>query len=239
MSKKNVTAVILAGGLGTRLQSVLSNKPKVLATVKGRPFLSYILDQLYDADFKRVVLCTGYKADHIQKAFGDVYKSLVLVYSQEVVPLDTGGALRLAYPLLESERVLVMNGDSYCQVDLEAFEKWHCERKVSVSMVLTQVPDVSRFGRIRISTEKRVLTFEEKTQKAVPGLINVGIYMFSRLCLLEIPEKEKISLEKTMFPKWVSMGIFGFETRGKFIDIGTPESFASAEEFFGNCAFEL
>lgn len=229
MSEKNLTAIILAGGFGTRLQPVISDRPKVLAEVRGRPFLSYLLDQLDDAGLRRVVLCTGYKADHVQKAFGDVYKSLALVYSSEVVPLGTGGALRLTYPLLDSERVLVMNGDSYCQVDLQAFETWDRERGASVSMVVVFVSDVSRFGQVRISSDdSKIVAFEEKTNEVVAGFINAGIYMISKARILEIPNNQQVSLERSMFPKWIKTDIHGFETRGKFIDIGTPESFAKA-----------
>ncbi|MDT7041677.1 nucleotidyltransferase family protein [Candidatus Nitronereus thalassa] len=228
----------MAGGLGTRLQSVLVGKPKVLAEVKGRPFLSYLLDEIHDADYRRVVLCVGYKAQQVRQKFGENYKSLELNYSQESSPLGTGGALRLASSLVNSKRVLVLNGDSFCQVNLCAFEKWHVAKKSQVSIVLTHVPNVKRFGRVQISKDEMVLAFEEKTNESTPGLINAGVYLVNKSLITTIPEHKPISLEKDIFPKWIQRGICGYEAGGKFIDIGTPESFVSAEEFFGNCSSE-
>src|SRR3989338_6029269 len=108
-----VTVAILAGGLGTRLRSVIADRPKVLAEVRGRPFLTYIFDQLIAASIKYAVLCTGYLGEKVCDRFGDSYGSLRLAYSQEPSPRGTAGALRLALPLFKSDSVLVMNGDSY------------------------------------------------------------------------------------------------------------------------------
>ena len=104
----DITAAILAGGQGTRLRPVLADRPKVLAEVMGRPFLSYLLDQLSSAGARKVILCTGYMGDMVQEVYGGTYKSLHLLYSREDEPLDTGGALRLALPLIDSDCVLVM-----------------------------------------------------------------------------------------------------------------------------------
>ena len=109
-----VTAAILAGGLGTRLRSVVKDRPKVLAEIRGVPFLTYLLDQLAAAGVRDVVLCTGYMGEQVRSAFGDSYGGMCLSYSQESSPLGTAGALRLALPLFKSSSVLVMNGDSFC-----------------------------------------------------------------------------------------------------------------------------
>ncbi|MEK9148068.1 MAG: sugar phosphate nucleotidyltransferase, partial [Patescibacteria group bacterium] len=113
-----ITAAILAGGLGTRLRSVLADKPKVLAEIYGRPFLSYLLDQLNDAGVRRVVLLIGYRGDEIRNVFGDYYKNLKIRYSEESSPLGTGGAVRLALPILDSDPAFIMNGDSFCDADI-------------------------------------------------------------------------------------------------------------------------
>src|SRR5687768_5619957 len=117
----HLTAVILAGGLGTRLRSVISDRPKVLARVLDRPFLTYLLDQLAAAGLNYVILCTGYLGEQVKAEFGTSYSSLRLAYSQEMVPLGTAGALQLALSLIPSETVLVLNGDSFCEVDLQRF----------------------------------------------------------------------------------------------------------------------
>src|SRR4028119_1495914 len=107
------TAAILAGGLGTRLRAVVSDRPKVLAKVQERPFLAYLLQQLARSGIKSAVLCTGYMGEQVKIAFGDSCDSMRLLYSQETSQLDTAGALRLALPLIQSSSVLVMNGDSF------------------------------------------------------------------------------------------------------------------------------
>ena len=120
----NITAVILAGGLGTRLQKVVPHRQKVLAEVRKRPFLTFLLDQLISAGVCDVVLSTGHRADEVHAKLGNAYKSLRLVYSNEKEPLGTGGALRLALPHLNSDPVLIMNGDSYITADLNKFLEW-------------------------------------------------------------------------------------------------------------------
>ena len=119
------TAVVLAGGLGTRLRAAVRDRPKGLAQIGGRPFLAYLLDQLDSAGVRKTVLCTGYLGEEVKETFGGEYRGLQLAYSQERSPLGTGGALRLAVPLLASDPVLVLNGDSYCEADLPAFRDWH------------------------------------------------------------------------------------------------------------------
>ena len=120
-SLADLTAAILVGGFGTRLRPVVADRPKVLAEVRGRPFLAYLLDQAAAAGLKSVVLCTGYMGDRVQAVFGDTYGELHLTYSQEVVPLGTAGALHLALPLFASAPVLIMNGDSFCDNESASF----------------------------------------------------------------------------------------------------------------------
>ena len=190
----SVTAAILAGGLGTRLRSVVADRPKVLAEIRGRPFLAYLLDQLAAAGVRTVVLCTGYLGEQVRAAFGDSYNSLSLVYSQESSPLGTAGALRLALPLFKAETVLVMNGDSFCETDLRAFWAWHQARGANATLLLTKVPDTKRYGRVDVDDDGRVLRFDEKDDKREPGWINGGIYLLNRRLLLTIPSESKIAL---------------------------------------------
>ena len=228
---KNCTAVILAGGLGMRLKSVVADRPKVLAEVNGRPFLTYLFDQLIAANISRVVLCTGYLGEMIQEQFGQCYQTLSITYSRETVKLGTGGSLRLAYPYLASDPVLVMNGDSYCRVDLEAAYNWHQTHRDKATMVLTQVPDVQRFGQVRFDQNGLVMRFDEKGANSGPGWINAGIYLLSPAVIQSFPSEQKVSLEREVFPGWAGKTLVGFQSYGEFLDIGTPESYVKAAAF--------
>ncbi len=228
----NVDALILAGGLGTRLNGILVDKPKVLAPVLGRPFITYLFDQLEQAGIRRIILCTGYKSDQIEQAFGLQYHSVELVYSPEKEALGTAGALRNACSLVKSDNCLAMNGDSYVNADVNAFMKWHFGSDFAGSLLLTRVPDAGRFGTVETDTQGKVTAFKEKQGLAVPGSINAGIYLFSRQLLESIPIDRAVSIEREIFPEWIGRGIGGYCVEGQFIDIGTPESLAAAESFF-------
>jgi len=232
----NVTAAILAGGLGTRLRSLSANRPKVLFKVNGRPFLSYLLDELVEAGVRRAVLCTGYLGEQVMAAFGDSYGDLRLTYSQEGSPLGTAGALRLALPFLRSHIVLIMNGDSFCRVNLRSLTSWHREHGAKATLLLSRVPDVSRYGRVRLNSTGRIISFDEKPVDGGPGWINAGIYLLNRGILEEIPAGKKVSLEKEILPGLVGHGLFGFRSKGSFLDIGTPETYTEAGRFFNRFA---
>ncbi|HLJ10007.1 MAG TPA: nucleotidyltransferase family protein [Planctomycetaceae bacterium] len=238
---------ILAGGLGTRLRAAVSDRPKVLAVVRGRPFLAYLLDQLASAGIKRVVLMTGHRGEQIKDQFGDSYGPIELDYSAESAPLGTAGALRFAYPTLfgpvaasgpETARtVLVMNGDSYCALDLAKFVATGNRAWGHAGLVLTRVADTARFGHVEIGIDGRVVRFIEKADAAGAGWINAGIYLVDRELVAEIPEGRAVSIEREMFPAWCRrQRLSGFRTDGDFIDIGTPESYLAAEEFFSRSA---
>jgi len=229
-----VTAAILAGGLGTRLRPVIADRPKVLAEVLGRPFLSYLLDQVAAAGLRLVVMCTGYMGAQVQSAFRDSYGPLRLVYSHESSPLGTGGALRRALPLLESDPVLVLNGDSFCDLDLNDF--WHFYRvRVAVgSLALTEMGDTRRYGRVLMQTDGTISGFAEKTDSSGPGWINAGIYLLSQRLLCSIPEDRPVSLEQEVLPSWTGRGLCGYRSKRRFLDIGTPEAYTAASQFFAS-----
>lgn len=228
----DLAAAILAGGLGTRLRSVVADRPKMLAEIQGRPFLAYLLDQLTAAGVKYAVLCTGYLGEQVQATFGDSYGDLHLVYSQESSPLGTAGALRLALPLFRSDSVLVMNGDSFCDVNLSAFWAWHCAHSANATLVLTKMLDTTRYGRVHVAADGGIVSFDENSGESSPGWINAGIYLLTRPLLLTIPANGVVSLEREMFPAWIGRGLYGYQSEGPFLDIGTPESYVLAERFF-------
>lgn len=229
-----VTAVILAGGLGTRLRSKVADRPKALAEVQGRPFLAYLLDQMIAAGIRRVVLCTGYMGEQIRTTFRNTYRSLALAYSHEPKALGTAGALRLAFPLFESDPVLAMNGDSFCQADLSEFWAWHRARGAIATLLLTKVPDTRRYGQVGVNEDGLVLGFDEKGKTHAPGWINAGVYLLSRRLLQRIPEETAVSLEREVFPAWIGRQLYAYRSKGRFLDIGTPEDYAQVEQLFAS-----
>jgi len=227
-----ITALILAGGMGTRLQEVVSDRPKVLADVNGRPFITCLLDQLADAGVGTVVLCTGYMAELVSTTLGRHYRGMELMYSEETEPLGTGGAIRLALPLISGFPVLVMNGDSFCNVDLSSFLQQHTIADSSGSLALASVSDISRYGSVEISDDNMVVTFQEKGSRKGEGLINAGIYLLESPVVEMIPTGKPISVERDVFPGLIGKGLYGFPQGGAFIDIGIPADYQAAASFF-------
>jgi len=232
----SIRAAILAGGRGTRLQSVVADRPKVLAVVRGRPFLSYLLDQLVEAGVREVVLCTGYMAEQIRGVFGNQYKSLQLVHSREDAPLGTAGALRHASSFLESESILVMNGDSFVDANLRDFWIWHCGLGGEATVMVVKVLDSGRYGQVQIDGEGHLMSFSEKGEAHGSAWINAGIYLFRHTLLDRITAGGVFSLERDVLPACIGHGIYAYRNQGGFLDIGTPEAYASAESFFAGLA---
>lgn len=230
---RDVPAAILLGGLGTRLRSVVSDRPKALAQVAGRPFVSYLFDQLMRAGVRRAILCAGYLGAQVQAQFGEAYHTLSLAYSVETEPLGTAGALRLAAPLVASPTCLVLNGDSYCEADFNAFWQWHGQHGALASLVLTRVIDTGRYGQVRVQPNGSVLRFVEKQARGGPGWINAGVYLIDQTVLNTIPAGRAVSLEHEIFPAQVGQGLYGWQGGERFLDIGTPTAYEVAQTFFG------
>jgi len=231
-SIRNLTAVVLAGGLGTRLRSVLADCPKVLAPVNGKPFLAYLLEHLAGQGLRHAVLCVGCRSEQVEAAFGRSYAGLRIAYSREHAPLGTAGAVRLALPMLRSDPALVMNGDSFCGPNLPALFHWHHTRRAAATLLLTHVSDTRRYGRVQVDGDGRIRAFQEKGEGEGPGWINAGVYLLGRQLLAEIPERTAVSLEREAFPAWLGRGLYGCPSETPFLDIGTPASYAAAHEFF-------
>ena len=227
-----VPVAILAGGLGTRLRSAIGDQPKVLAEIDGRPFVAYLLDQVAAAGFREVVLCVGWHAHEVQRALGSAHGPLRLRYSREPAPLGTAGALRLALPELAGEQVLVMNGDSYCGADLAAAFGWHRDQASEATLLLVEVPDTTRYGRVELLEDGAICRFVEKQDAAGAGWINAGIYFLARSRIERMTPAAPLSLEHDVFPAWVGHGLRGRRTHARFLDIGTPRSYAAASAFF-------
>jgi NDP-sugar pyrophosphorylase family protein len=230
MGLENIPAVLLVGGLGTRLRSVVPNAPKPLATIGDKSFLDLLVQQLRYQGVRRLVMCTGYLADQIENRFGDGGQlGIAIEYSKELQPLGTAGAVKLAESLLASaSESIVMNGDSFMEVDLNGLLQFHREVKAMVTMAVRRVENAGRYGTVRMQGN-RVAGFLEKTGNEAPGVVNAGVYIFSREVLSKIPAGP-CSLEKDIFPKLLDCGVYALEQQGVFIDIGTPEDYARAQE---------
>lgn len=233
-----IMAMILVGGLGTRLKPVVSDRPKCLSLVLGRPFITYLLDQLENAGIQSVVLCTGYLAEQVYKTLGYSYNSLSLYYSAEDVPLGTAGAIRHAIPLIDSENILILNGDSYVNLSLKDYLGWVQKRHWLSSLVLVHVQEAGRYGRVVVTSNDQILNFEEKTTFAGPGDINAGIYALKTSILTSIPSRIPCSLEKDVFPQLLKHQLYGYRSTCDFIDIGVPESYFQANRFFQSIGYK-
>src|SRR5208283_1902859 len=203
VSTHGIVALILAGGLGTRLRRVFRSGPKTLAPVGDRPFLDYLLHWLRLAGFSRVVLCVGYKREQIQRRYGTGTNwGLRVSYSAEDEPLGTAGAIKLAQRHIHTEHFVVLNGDSFVDVDFAALLRFHRRHRALATMALAQAPSGSRYGYVRVNATGRILNFVEKgstpssSKEMPPKWINAGVYIFRRELLRLIPTGHAVSLER-------------------------------------------
>jgi D-glycero-alpha-D-manno-heptose 1-phosphate guanylyltransferase len=222
-------AVVLAGGLGTRLKSVLPDLPKPMAPVAGRPFLAWVLDRLIDADFESAVLAVGYRHEAIFDYFGANYRGMALHYSVENTPLGTGGAMRLAANHVTTLPVFVLNGDTYLELDYRAMLAAHRQSRASLSVAVCRVTDVSRYGALELEQD-HIRGFLEKGGTG-SGYINAGVYLLASAILQQIPAGESFSFEQQLLvPRVRELCPLAFLTAGRFIDIGIPEDFERAQK---------
>ena len=224
--------MILVGGLGTRLRSALPDSQKVVAPVAGRPFVFRLLDQLADAGVMRAILCTGYKAQQVAEIVGKQYRGIDIAYSPETTPLGTAGALRQALPLANSETVLAMNGDSFCEVDLAGMWKSHQQHRANVTLTVIEQADTRASGRVTIDQNDAITSFVEKGATSSVGWVNAGIYLLQQQVLESIQQGKAVSIEREVFPTWIGRALFAYRTAGKFLDIGTPAAYNLAQETF-------
>jgi D-glycero-alpha-D-manno-heptose 1-phosphate guanylyltransferase len=231
-----VDAIVLCGGAGLRLRSVTGDGPKSLASIGDRPFLEILLSQLRRHGFQRVILAVGYQKDLIQGRFGERAHGLDLRYSIESSPLGTGGALRNALDLVESEAVLVMNGDSYTDADLAAFVQDYRLAKSDLLMLVVPADGRLDCGLVSVDDGRKILGFREKQSTSGRQFVNAGIYVATKRILSDISPGLRMSLETDLFPRWLAEGeqLRAFIHRGECIDIGTPERYRSAQVTLAN-----
>ena len=227
--------VVLAGGKGTRLRSVVSDLPKCMAPVAGRPFLAWLLDDLREAGFDHIILSLGYKHEAVEAwvASRPDRDSITCVVEEE--PLGTGGGVRLALRQAREDAVFILNGDTFFGVDYPAMQAFHRQSGAQATLALKPLRDFDRYGEVTLDGEGRITAFREK-RPCAEGLINGGVYLLQRDALAEMPER--FSLEKDYFePKAESAGLAGFRSEGYFIDIGIPADYARAQRDFADGAY--
>jgi D-glycero-alpha-D-manno-heptose 1-phosphate guanylyltransferase len=221
-------AIVLAGGLGTRLASRLDGIPKPMAPVGGRPFLEIVLGRLRGAGCSRVILSVGHLSQVIQDCFGRSFEEMRIDYAVESSPLGTGGAIRAALGRGAEETVLVLNGDTFLEVEYGAMLRFHAAQGVDLTMAVCQQADVSRYGGVVLEGD-RVAGFEEKGRSG-PGWINAGVYAVKRDLIWPVGLPERFSFETDYLAALVGgLGFAAYREDGVFLDIGIPEDLDRAE----------
>jgi D-glycero-alpha-D-manno-heptose 1-phosphate guanylyltransferase len=225
-------AIVLAGGLGTRLRPVVSGMPKPMAPVNGRPFLCLLLEQLQGAGVRAVVLSVGYKGSVIVDYFGPRYGDLEIRYAIEEQPLGTGGALRKGLGLSAGEPVWVLNGDSFLDLDFEAMRREHSAAGGrAMTMAIHHVDDASRYGSLTLAGT-RIVAMQAAGARG-GGLINAGVYLLSRNIFAGCGARPTFSFEADFLPSAIKrLPINAFITNGRFVDIGVPEDYERAQRMF-------
>lgn len=220
-------AVLLAGGLGTRLRSVVSDRPKPMALISGKPFMEYVVRGLIAHGITEIIFAVGYKGSMVEEYFKDgAALGIKVSYAYEESLLGTAGAIKNAGRYVTDDRFFVLNADTFYQIDYSRLVDISRDMDLDLALVLREVPDVSRYGQAVLDSG-RLIAFDEKTEEEAPGTINGGIYYMKRSLLDEIPEG-KVSLEHDMIPKWLAekkKKLGGIVNDGYFIDIGIPEDY--------------
>jgi len=227
-------AVILAGGLGTRLRGIIKDIPKPMAEISGKPFLAYLIDFLSKQKIKRVVLSVGYKFEVIKDFFGNRYKGINISYAIEEKPLGTGGAIKNALLSIYGNEAFIINGDTFFDIDLNDFYDFHKSRNSKLSIALKKMDFTERYGTVEIDKNNKIMAFHEKAQK-YDVLINGGVYLLNKNFFNSLATQDKFSFEKDFLEKhYKNYEFYGFPFDEYFIDIGIPEDYEKAKEELKN-----
>lgn len=231
-SINGIDIIILCGGKGTRLQPVVSDRPKALAVFGNSTFIDILIKSLKKTGFNRFILCIGYMKDQIKDHFKNT-NDFSITFSEEEVPLGTGGALKKAQSLINSEDFIVMNGDSICEINFKDFYQFHKNSGSLLSIALVPAQDSRDFGSVFMDDRFNITSFKEKVATQNSGLINAGVYFMNKDIFDYMPEIQKFSLENDFFPNMVGKRCKGFIINCELIDIGTPERYEKAGHIIG------
>ena len=225
-------AIILAGGLGTRLRSAVPDLPKCMAPVAGKPFISYVINYYLNQGTERFIFSVGYKHEIIEEYLDNEFKHLDYVNSIESEPLGTGGAIYKACSFAESDNVIVLNGDTFFEIDLKSLYGFHQQHKSDCTICLKEMRNIDRYGVVETNSNGRIISFKEKKfyEKSV---INGGVYALNVASFSNEKFPEKFSMEQDYFERLVKeRKMYGLIQEGYFIDIGIPEDFEKAQKDF-------
>ena len=233
----NKECIILAGGLGTRLQSVVNDVPKCMASVANQPFLSHIFDYLESQQFEHIVLSLGYKSEVVLDWLNTQNRSFAISYVIETKALGTGGAIKFAFSRVKGRKAVVLNGDTFFNIGNNKLIDFHNEVKADISLALKPMIDFDRYGSVDINEQGRILKFIEK-KHLLKGLINGGVYLINKNIFDNLDLPEVFSFEKEILEgKTSQLNIYGLPFDDYFIDIGIPSDFEKANIDFANKNF--
>ena len=221
--------IILAGGLGTRLRTVVADLPKCMAPVAGRPFIDYVIDYFSTQGIEKFVLALGYKAEVIIGHIEAHYPTLDVQYSIEIEPLGTGGAIKKGCGLLHGEMAIVTNGDTLYKVDIQKAASDFRKEPTDCILLLKPMQQFERYGVVEVNEDNKIVAFKEK-QFYERGLINGGVYLLNVATFIKEPLAEKCSFEKDYLEAlYEQRNMYGIIQDAYFIDIGIPEDFERAQ----------
>lgn len=221
-------AIVLAGGFGTRLRPVLRDIPKPMAPIKGKPFLAYLFHYLKNQGVTKIIVASGYRHDIIESYFGKKYRGTELVYSIEDEPLGTGGAIKKAFSLVNGNYAIVLNGDTFFDVNLPDMAQVHLDGDADLTISVKLMKSFNRYGVV-VTDGMRVIGFEEKRFRDI-GYINGGVYMCQKILFDKVDPGERFSFEMDFMERYVDqIFIKPFVSHGYFIDIGVPEDYMRAQ----------
>jgi NDP-sugar pyrophosphorylase family protein len=225
-----IDAVILCGGLGTRLKETVPNKQKCVAEIAGKPFLDILIDTVIRHNFRRIILAAGHLAEQVIE-YAKNRQDCEIEISLEDKPLGTGGALKNAKKFIYSDNFLVMNGDTFCPAHLTNFYNFHFDNNALCSLVVAKMDDVSSYSSLEIDDGGRILKyrFNERDLVGGKGFVSAGIYLMRKDIFEYFPDDEHFSLEYDVFPKLVGKDCYGYMIDEKFFDIGTAERYLEAQ----------
>lgn len=226
-----IDTVILAGGLGTRLRSVVKDKPKCLAQINGKPFIDILLDSCIKQGLRRFIICVGHLKEQVIEHLSN-RNDCEIVFSEEDTPLGTGGALKNAEPYIKSNPVLVMNGDSLINLYYASFYGYHLSKDSLVTIAVAKSDNNIDYGSIVFDANNKIISFSEKTTGGNIGYINGGVYVFNKLVFSLFPSPNTFSLEHDFFPYIVKKECYAYKINSHIIDIGTPERWGIANQYY-------